>query len=281
MIAGHESVTYVGYKRHILCKWEGAENITKLEWYLVGLEGLGLGMRLSHNVYLLNPGRVTDLSWNGKKFICKVTLIGGRIVTKTISLWVKGHYTKILQFNLDNNVYYVFSCVIYFYILDFFHAINITASKHKFKPYSSTFTLTCNVSCELPVTVKWVYNENRVVNTSTITVLEKIHLWNTTISIIFNTLLTSHEGTYKCLSSVQNNIMDQNFFKNQEYSLNVTGEAMQISISFSFNLFLKRIYMGVCKIIIQIFCHYKNKSISLLRNSKLKINVKTQTYMYA
>ena len=79
----------------------------------MGLEGLGLGMRL-RDVSLLNPGRVTDLSWNGKKFICKVTFIGGRIVTKTISLWVKGHYTKILQFILDN-VYYVFSCVIFFF----------------------------------------------------------------------------------------------------------------------------------------------------------------------
>ena len=80
-------------------------------------------------------------------------------------------------------------------------------------------------------------------STSTITVLEKTHLLNTTISIIFKTILTSHEGKYTCLSSVKNNNipMDQKFFKNQTYSLNVRGEAMQISISFSFNLFLKRI----------------------------------------
>ena len=145
--------------------------------------------------------------------------------------------------------------VIFFYILDFSHTIDITASKHKLKPYdSSTFTLTCNVLCDWPVTVKWVHNEDRVVNTSTITVLERIHLWNTTISIIFKTILTSHEGNYTCLSSVQNNsiIMDKKFSRNQEYSLNIRGEAMQICISFSFNLFLKRI----CECIKSLFKYF-------------------------
>ena len=68
----------------------------------MGLEGLGLGTLLSHNVSHLDTGRITELSFNERKFICKVTLISGIQLTKTISLWVKGHYTKILQFILDN-----------------------------------------------------------------------------------------------------------------------------------------------------------------------------------
>ena len=83
------SYIYVGYSRNILCTWNGIENITELEWYIVSLEGLGLGTRLSHDVSLLNPGRITDVSWNGKQFICTVTLISGGTVTKTIYLWVK------------------------------------------------------------------------------------------------------------------------------------------------------------------------------------------------
>ena len=148
-------------------------------------------------------------------------------------------------------------CYIFLYILDFVHTVDITASKHKLKSYdSSTFTLTCNVLCEWPVRVKWDYpNGDRVMSTSTITVLKRIHLLNTTISIIFEPILTSHEGKYTCVSSVQND-MDEKFLRNQEYSLNVRGEAMQISISFSFNLFLKRMYKCV-KSLFNYFCHYK------------------------
>ena len=151
-------------------------------------------------------------------------------------------------------------CYIFLYILDFVHTIDITASKHKLKPYdSSTFTLICNVLCEWPVTVKWVYNEDRVENTSTKTVLKRTDLFNTTISIIFTPILTSHEGTYTCLSSVPNIIDEQiRFSKEQKYSLNIRGEAMQISISFSFNLFLKRIYKCV-KSLFNYFVIIKNK----------------------
>ena len=119
-------------------------------------------------------------------------------------------------------------CYIFLYILDFVHTIDITASKHKLKPYdSSTFTLICNVLCEWPVRVKWIYNESRVVSTSTITVLNRTDLFNTTISIIFTPILTSHEGNYRCLSSVSNNIdLHFHFSKEQKYSLNIRGEAM-------------------------------------------------------
>ena len=81
---------YVGLKRIITCTWTGSQNITKLDWYLVGLEGLGLGIKLDYRTTALCPGRVTDISWNGKMFVCKATTAGGRIVQKSFALWVKG-----------------------------------------------------------------------------------------------------------------------------------------------------------------------------------------------
>ena len=62
------------------------------------------------------------------------------------------------------------------------------------------FTITCNVVCELPVTVKWIsQNGDTVVNTSTITVSEKRrYYWSSAISIIFNHTLPSHDGKYTC-----------------------------------------------------------------------------------
>ena len=82
----------------------------------MGLEGLPLAIMVSHDVAVLITGRVSDMSWNGRKFQCVATTISGGTVTKTISLWVKGHYTKILHFILDNNVYYVFRCYIFLHL---------------------------------------------------------------------------------------------------------------------------------------------------------------------
>ena len=100
MFSGHETPVYVGIPRIILCKWTGSENIGKLDWYQVGSEGLGLGIPF-FNVYatILNHVRVTDISWNGKQYKCKATTVSGRTVEKTLTLWVKGHYFKVIIFN--------------------------------------------------------------------------------------------------------------------------------------------------------------------------------------
>ena len=92
MFSGHETPVYVGLSRMILCQWTGLESITKLDWYLEGLEGLGLGMKFGDYTTVLNPGRVTDMTWNGKKFVCKCTTTTGRIVVKKLTLWVQGNY---------------------------------------------------------------------------------------------------------------------------------------------------------------------------------------------
>ena len=84
---------YVGLSRIILCTWTGLENITKIDWYLAGLEGLGIGIKFFNDLTTaLNPGRITSISWNGKMFVCRANTTSGRIVRKKLSLLVKGHY---------------------------------------------------------------------------------------------------------------------------------------------------------------------------------------------
>ena len=100
VLSGHDTPVYVGLSRIITCEWTGSENITKLEWYLVGLEGLGLGMKLSETMIALNPGRVRDMTWNGKMFVCKATLTNGTNVQREFSLWVKGHYFYIRKYDV-------------------------------------------------------------------------------------------------------------------------------------------------------------------------------------
>ena len=83
---------YVGLERMINCTWNGLETITKLDWYLRGLEEFGIGMQYGNITTMLNLGPVSSISWNGKKFVCRATTSNGSIVDKWLSLWVKGHY---------------------------------------------------------------------------------------------------------------------------------------------------------------------------------------------
>ena len=71
---GHDTIRYVGFSGDITCTWTGAENITKLEWYLVGLEGLGLGKPLSDHSTVLITWKIS-LIYLGmeKSFTCKAT----------------------------------------------------------------------------------------------------------------------------------------------------------------------------------------------------------------
>ena len=62
----------------------------------MGLEGLRLGLKLGDDTTVLFTGRIPNISYDGKKFMCKVTLANGFIVKKTFALWVKGNYFYIL-----------------------------------------------------------------------------------------------------------------------------------------------------------------------------------------
>ena len=177
IIKGHDTPVYVGFSRLITCTWTGAKEITKLDWYLVGKYDLGLGFGLSarKNTTVLNPGRVTDITWNGR-FSCNATTVNGRTVGKTIALMVK----------------------------EIEYTINITEVKHTVCNY---LTLICTVWCELQVTVDWFSNnEDTVVDTTSITVSEqRTYGLINVINITFKPLLLSHEGIYKCI--LTNNIL--------------------------------------------------------------------------
>ena len=153
------------------------KEITKLDWYLVGKYDLGLGFGLSamKNTTVLNPGRVTDITWNGR-FSCNATTVNGRTVGKTIALMVK----------------------------EIEYTINITEDKHRVCNY---LTLTCTVWCEVQVTVVWFSNnEDTVVDTTSITISEqRTYGLINVINITFKPLLLSHEGIYKCI--LTNNIL--------------------------------------------------------------------------
>ena len=87
---------YVGFSRVVTCEWIGSETITELEWYLVGGHGSGIGRKFEGiDDTILITGRIVDISWNGRKYTCEATLASGKIVNRTFSLWVKGHYFYI------------------------------------------------------------------------------------------------------------------------------------------------------------------------------------------
>ena len=171
IIEGNDTPIYVGFSRIITCTWTGAEEITKLDWYQVGMYDEGIGMRgVSIQSTALNTGRVSDTTWNEKRFSCIATTISGRSVVKTIALMVKERE----------------------------YQINITKDKPNVCNY---LTLTCTVWCEVPVTVKWFSNnEDTVVNTTSITVSkQRTYGFINVINITFKPLLLSHEGIYKCI----------------------------------------------------------------------------------
>ena len=41
----------------------------------MGLKGIGLGMNLDDNTTTLNTGRISDISWNGRRFVCRAILL--------------------------------------------------------------------------------------------------------------------------------------------------------------------------------------------------------------
>ena len=100
LISNYATPVYVGLSTIVTCTWAGRDNITKLDWYLEGYECLGFGITLSKNTTELNPGRVADISWNGKRFKCKATTAGGRIVEKSFALQIEGHSFLIKYYDM-------------------------------------------------------------------------------------------------------------------------------------------------------------------------------------
>ena len=183
-LEGHYTIVYVGFSENVTCTWTGAENITKLEWYLVGLGDLRLGHHISKRSIVL---MIIRSSSGEKSFICKATTASGRIVEKSINVMFK---EIECEFSITEDKCKLFNCL----------------------------TLTCTVWCNVPVTVEWLYkNENKVVNTSTITVSEQRTLSFINLNernITFKPLLLSHKGIYVCT------LRYKTFSRQQSYSVN-------------------------------------------------------------
>ena len=185
-LEGIDTIAYVGVDSgNFICTWNGAENITKLEWYIEGLLGLGLGQHITDRSIALNVKSTTNS--NGKRYICKATTASGSIVENSFNIMVK---EIEYEFSITEDKCKLFNCL----------------------------TLTCTVWCNAPVTVEWLYkNENKVVNTSTITVSEQRTLSFINLkerNITFKPLLLSHKGIYVCT------LRYKTFSRQQSYSVN-------------------------------------------------------------
>ena len=158
-LESQDTILYVGFSVNITCTWTGTENITELDWYLEGFGSSGLGVRISDHSIVLITGKLINTNLNGRRIICKATTASGRIVENSFNLMIK---EIEWEFSITEDKCKLFNCL----------------------------TLTCTVWCNAPVTVEWLYeNENKVVNTSTITVSEQRTLSLNERNITFKPLL--------------------------------------------------------------------------------------------
>ena len=89
-ITGHEEPLTVGISRDVICSWNGDANVTKMEWFLVGLgagEAIETVMGESSIPLPINP---SDEGLDGTMYTCKATMSDGQAVEESITLNVKG-----------------------------------------------------------------------------------------------------------------------------------------------------------------------------------------------
>ena len=99
-IAGHEEPLIIGILREIVCSWNGDANVTKMEWFLVGLEKEGAIERVMGESSILLTINPSSEELDGIMFACRATLSDGQAVEESITLSVKG---SILE--------YVYVCI--------------------------------------------------------------------------------------------------------------------------------------------------------------------------
>ena len=81
----------IGVPRSIVCTWRGEANVTKMEWFIAGLDALPVKSEVNFNSVILSPEpNTTGLA--GTMFTCKATTINGSLHEETITLRVKGHF---------------------------------------------------------------------------------------------------------------------------------------------------------------------------------------------
>ena len=89
-ITGHEEHLIIGISRDIVCSWNGDANVTKMEWFLVGL-GAGEAIETvtgeSSILLTINP---SGEGLDGTMYTCRATTSDGQAVEESITLNVKG-----------------------------------------------------------------------------------------------------------------------------------------------------------------------------------------------
>ena len=90
IITGNEESLTVGLSRDINCTWGGEGNVSKMEWFVVGLEAVPIETAIGQRSIVLSLNPDTD-GLDGAMFTCRATLSDGQEMEETITLRVKGY----------------------------------------------------------------------------------------------------------------------------------------------------------------------------------------------
>ena len=90
-ITGNEEPLIIGLSRHINCTWLGEENVTMMEWFVVGLEAVAIETETNAKSVILTLDPNSD-GLDGAMFTCRATLFNNSEIDKTIQLSVEGRF---------------------------------------------------------------------------------------------------------------------------------------------------------------------------------------------
>ena len=193
-IRGNEDPLIIGFSRDIICSWNGDANVTKMEWFLVGLgtgDAIETVMGESSILLTINPG---NEGLDGTMYTCKATMSDGQAIEESITLSVKGiaRYVQCLHL-----------ATLYNYVAALENIVSITATSSS-ATAGESFTLVCNVSSEKEANLSWV-DPNGVVRRDEPGTTVFYSGWSDGISTLVLTLdsiRTSQSGVYKCISDI-------------------------------------------------------------------------------
>ena len=194
-IRGHEDPLIIGISRDIVCSWNGDANVTKMEWFLVGLgagEAIETTMGESSILLTINP---SDEGLDGTMYTCRATTSDGQAVEKSITLSVKG--IAMYMYTTPSLSYPFYS------VAALENVVSITATSSS-ATAGESFTLVCNVSSEKEANLSWV-GPNGVVRRDEPDTTVFYSGWSDGISTLVLTLdsiRTSESGVYKCISDI-------------------------------------------------------------------------------
>ena len=88
-ITGNEVPLIIGLPRDINCTWTGGEDVTKMEWWGVGIGDTALETANNAKLVVLGLEPNSD-GLDGAMFTCRATLTNGSQIEETISITLEG-----------------------------------------------------------------------------------------------------------------------------------------------------------------------------------------------